>query len=420
MSSAARVSPGLRSAGVVGVAMAGTNLLTYAFILLAAHTLSPREFGVLSSLAGLLALGSAPMLALQAEVGRRTARLGAVEQAEAHRAARATGLRVALVVGAVGVLAAPLVTTSLRLNPWAVACVILALVPTTWLGVELGTLLGASAWPGYAAANLGFGAARVFCGGAGLAVRPDPLGAIAGVAVGAGVSLLVARPLAARASGLDHVAANGPKPSRDPSLARDCLHVVGALLALYALTNVDVLLARMRMTGFEAGLYAAGVVLGRAAFFLPQFVTVIVFPRLAAAADPRALQRRAAAAVLGVGVLVTLAAWLLPRLAVAFVGGGRYDALGPDLWCFAAAGSALSLCHLALYARIARADRRAVRIGWGGVTLLVVAGWLVAPQGPAALALTVAAVGGLVAAVGLRSRPDGDSGETPRRPSPAD
>ena len=78
-------------------------------------------------------------------------------------------------------------------------------------------------------------------------------------------------------------------------------HAAHALIALYALTNLDVLLARAQLTAFDAGLYAAGALVARAVFFLPQAILVAAFPRIVAGA--RNAQRQAVAAVAVLGLL---------------------------------------------------------------------------------------------------------------------
>ncbi len=61
-------------------------------------------------------------------------------------------------------------------------------------------------------------------------------------------------------------------------------HAAHALIALYALTNLDVLLARIQLSAFDAGLYASGALVARAVFLLPQAILVAAFPRIVAGA----------------------------------------------------------------------------------------------------------------------------------------
>ncbi len=95
-------------------------------------------------------------------------------------------------------------------------------------------------------------------------------------------------------------------------------HAAHALIALYALTNLDVLLARAQLSAFDAGLYAAGALVARAVFFLPQAILVAAFPRIVAGA--RNAQRQAVAAVAVLGLLATAFVALFPTLVVAHHG----------------------------------------------------------------------------------------------------
>ena len=60
-----------------------------------------------------------------------------------------------------------------------------------------------------------------------------------------------------------------------------------ALLAFFALSNVDVILARNVLDEHEAGLYAGGLILVKAVLFLPQFVVVLAFPSMSTAGERR-------------------------------------------------------------------------------------------------------------------------------------
>ena len=60
-----------------------------------------------------------------------------------------------------------------------------------------------------------------------------------------------------------------------------------ALLAFFALSNVDVIIARNVLPAEAAGLYAAGLILIKAVLFLPQFVVVIAFPTLSGSSGRR-------------------------------------------------------------------------------------------------------------------------------------
>ncbi|HEV2894596.1 MAG TPA: hypothetical protein VG411_12640, partial [Actinomycetota bacterium] len=102
------------------------------------------------------------------------------------------------------------------------------------------------------------------------------------------------------------------------------------LLGLFLLANVDVLLARHYLDRAAAGRYALGAVVAKIAFWAPQFVVTVIFPRLVGAADPRRLLGGSALLIAGFGGLLAGALALADRvgLVVPVLGGG-YAGLGP-------------------------------------------------------------------------------------------
>jgi O-antigen/teichoic acid export membrane protein len=134
------------------------------------------------------------------------------------------------------------------------------------------------------------------------------------------------------------------------------------VLGLLLLANVDVLLARHFLPAEASGLYAAGAVLTKIAFWAPQFVVTLVFPRLVTAADRRRLLGRSAAVVAAVGAPLVVAAALAPRLAARLSFGEAYLDVGPTLPLFAALGTGLALVQLVLFTGMATADRGMYRL----------------------------------------------------------
>ena len=109
--------------------------------------------------------------------------------------------------------------------------------------------------------RIGFGLSLIL-------VWPTEFAAMAGVALGCWVPVVIGW-WALRRPRVDV-----PHSEGHPGL--ELLREVGtssqALLAFFALSNVDILLARATMSDSEAGLYAAGLIMAKAILFLPQFV----------------------------------------------------------------------------------------------------------------------------------------------------
>jgi O-antigen/teichoic acid export membrane protein len=172
-----------------------------------------------------------------------------------------------------------------------------------------------------------------------------------------------------------------------------------ALAGLYLLTNLDPVLARHYLPAAEAGLYGAGAVLAKAAFFLPQCVVLVVFPRLASSPRPGRTLWAALAALAGLGLLLTAVTRLAGGLAVTAVGGSAYADLAANAWLFVALGSTFVVVQLLLYAQLTAARQHATLAVWA---VVAVEATLVATAAHASLtAVVTAALTTALAAVAL-------------------
>ena len=108
--------------------------------------------------------------------------------------------------------------------------------------------------------------------------------------------------------------------------------------------------------------------------FLPQFVVVVAFPDMSTEANRRAALIRSLGLVAGLGVLGVAATFLLPGLALVFVGGDAYAPIEDQLWAFAVLGTVLSMLQLLVYAVLARSGRRPVLLVWVAFAVVVLLG----------------------------------------------
>jgi O-antigen/teichoic acid export membrane protein len=366
----------LVGSGVIAVAIGVMNVSTYGFTIVSARLLGPRGYGELAALMGLLLVLSVVALGLQATGARRVA---ADPQAR-HRIEHeilTTSYRAALVLAGLCLLATPLVTVLLRLDS-CVTAVLLAVtvLPLTVMGGQSGVLQGERRWLALATVYLAVGLGRFVAGVLALLWRADAATAMLGVAIGAMLPALVGWWALRRPS---HAADRDPGAAevetRPRSLLREVAHNSHALLAFFALSNTDVLIARGVLDDQQSGLYAGGLILTKAVLFLPQFVVVVAFPSMASTRAGRSTHLKGLALVLAIGVATTVGALLLSTLAVTFIGGTEYAEIEPVLWGFAAVGTLLAMIQLMVYNVLARQQRRSVLVVWAGMLALV----LVAP-----------------------------------------
>jgi O-antigen/teichoic acid export membrane protein len=343
------------------VALGAGNGLGYLFNLVASRRLGPEGYGALAALLGVILVGNVLALALQAVVARRTVvarETGATGQAS-DWTVRLT-LRCAAIATAAGLVVALPLSHLLHLgSPLPAIMLGLSLGPLTLVGGQLGVLQGAERFHALAAlyfiANFG----KVGGGVGGVLVADSVTGAMVGTTLGVALSAVVGAALVQRVQ--PHRGTRGGLP---PGLARETARATYSMGALFALANLDVVLARHFLSPRQAGLYAVGAVLAKGAFWATSFVPVMAMPGLA---DP-SRRRRTAGLALGtvvvVGAVLTLLAAAFGEVAVRLVGGSAYVSLADRTWLFAAVGSLLALVQLLIYSRLAGDDRRVALPTW--------------------------------------------------------
>jgi O-antigen/teichoic acid export membrane protein len=260
----------------------------------------------------------------------------------------------------------------------------------------------------YAAMGLG----PLLLGCAALAVEPTAISAMAAVAVGAVVPAVVGA-VALRRTAHDHGA---PPTSHPRSVLAEALRNSHALLAFFALSSCDILVARAVLDDHASGLYAGGLILTKAVLFLPQFVVVLVFPSMSADTSRRRTQAKALGLILGLGLAAVALAAAAPELAVIFVGGAQYAEIATDLWAFAVLGTMLAMTQLEVYAVVARQQAAAVYVLWGGL-LGVLALTILVDSVDSLLAVMVGVLGVVLLGLGLAGRRSPGPGRAPRRPA---
>lgn len=362
-----RVRPGRASAAVV-VALAAANGLGYLLTLVASRRLGPAGYGALAALLGVILVGNVLALALQAVVARRTVVSSA---GSAPGWAGGLTLRCAVAAAGVGLVAAAPLTHLLHLDSPGPALLLAAtLGPLTVVGGQLGVLQGAERWRALALLYLVAAIGKVGGGVIGVLIHDSVTSTMAGTAAGALVASVVGVALVRRPYDVTSRARPG-------GVGRETMRATYSLGALFALANLDVVLARHFLEPRQAGLYAVGAVLAKGAFWLPSFVPVIAMPGLADPARRRNTARISLLTVAATGALVTAAAATMGSLIIRLIGGSAYVSLADRAWLFAATGSLLAVVQLLLYSRLAGEDRRVALPMWTLLALevAVVAIW---------------------------------------------
>ena len=386
----------LTGAGAVTAGSMLANIAAYLLHLPASRWLGPEGYGAFAALLSAQLLVAVPSLALQAVVARELVRGIPGERL------RPLGRRVALLVALIAALAVapvsllldtPLTATAAALAPGPILCL---------LATEQGLLQGAERFRALGIVLATAGAGKVVPAVAVLALGGGVGAALAAGAVGVAVSWL----LAAR------IVAAGPRitsgDARASTVGVSSVLAAGQVqLVMMALTSVDLLLARALLSPEDAGRYALGAVAAKAAFWLPQAVGTVLYPRMADPAGHRGAVRSAVGVLLGIGAVAVAAAAVAAPLVPVLV-GADYQPVAGYLWAFAALGVTLSVLQAFLLATIATDRTIEATIAWCGLVLTVVAVWF-APRdvaGVLAAALGVVVVTTIVAgwrALGTRT-----------------
>ncbi|WGX94603.1 oligosaccharide flippase family protein [Nocardioides sp. L-11A] len=361
----------LRSSAGIAIAMAVMNVGTYGFQIVSARLLGPGQYGALAGVMALLMVLSVLQLGLQATSARRIAadpeHVAAVETSVLR-----TAWRTAFALGLVTIVAAPLVTRLLRLDGLLPAVLLgLSIVPITVMGAQAGVLQGERRWLPLSLVYLAVGVPRVALGLAFLLVWRSETSAMLAVLIASWVPVVVGAWALGR----------HPRPTSSVSeseIRRDVLRETAgssiALLAFFALSNLDVVVARGVLDGHDAGLYAGGLIVTKAVLFLPQFAVVVLFPSMSTGSESRAALAKGLAFLSVLGTACVVATYLLSGLALVFIGGAEYAEVEDRLWMFAVLGALLALLQMLVYAGLASRGAATKYLVGIGVVALVIGG----------------------------------------------
>ncbi|KRF34321.1 lipopolysaccharide biosynthesis protein [Nocardioides sp. Soil805] len=373
------------SAGIA-VAMAVMNVATYGFTMLATYLLGPKDYGALIAAMNFLIVVSVLSLGLQATAARRiSADPGHVAQIE--RSIMRVTHRGAVALGLVLLVLTPAIDRLLRLDSLpTTALIAVAAVPLTIMGGQAGILQGERRWGALGLVYVAAGVPRLVIATTLVVLAPGEFTALLGVTIAFFVPALVGWWALRTARQPGEVS----DTHRGRAIVTECLHNSQALLAFFALSNVDIIVARNVLPDHDSGLYAAGLIITKAMLFLPQFVVVVAFPALATVEERRRALVRSLVLIGGLGLVGTVATWLLAPLAMVFAGGAEFDEIQPYLWLFAIIGTLLSMIQLLVYSVLARQGRWTVLSVW--VALACVVGLGLTRDSIIGLAVTVASV----------------------------
>ncbi|WP_338837074.1 polysaccharide biosynthesis protein [Gordonia polyisoprenivorans] len=420
MATAIRMRGLVGALGSVAAGSMAANLAAYVVYVGAGRWLAPGDYGQFARLLSAMLVLGVPALALQSVIAREVVR------GRGSGLARVTATTVAAVV-VLALVAVPVVVAVARTGAAATAAALAAAPLLVVIAAGQGVLQGLGEFRALAWVLGAVGIARsvpmlvAFAFGAGptwgLAV--GTLGTAVAAAVVWSAVGVVRRADTGRTRRLPGV--NGANPDTTTGVsAAGVLRASQVQLVLIVAVSIDLLLSGTVLHPDDAGVYALGAVATKAAFWLPQAIGVVFYPRLADPARSRTALRQAVAVVASIGAILTVAAAALGPL-VPLVVGDAYRPLVGLLWLFAYTGSAMAVLQVLLLSAIAADRTRASAVTWlvVGIEVIVivcVVDSVVALAVTAAVAVTAAAVATGIDCVRAMSRTPIEADEV-RRPA---
>lgn len=375
---------------LVGVATMIGNGAAFLLSMVAARVLGPSEFGAFGALIGILLILATVGISTQALAARRVATAGtdrADVEGQLIRLAALVGSGIA--VG--GVLAAWPLGAIFSIPALAVASGIASLGFVIFGSAAMGIAQGREEHIRFSVSFISLNGSRAIGGIIGVLALSSVVGAGIGVLVGCAVGAFIAYRRVCPGAWATKV--------RD-GIGVELSHIVHALMVLFTLTNVDVLLARLFLSDTGSSEYSVGVLLAKIAFFLPNAVVIVLFPKMSGQNSRRPVLIATALTAM-VGIAITLVAYFLGSLVVRILGGVQYESMAGDMWLFALEGSAFALVQVLLYSRLAAQDRKAVIAVWAALISLVAIVVLWRNDSLVQIVTTVVGVSLALAVVGL-------------------
>jgi O-antigen/teichoic acid export membrane protein len=375
----------------VGAATLVGNGSAYLLSMISARILNQADFGALGALLGLLVIIATLGISTQALTARRVSTATGAARTDVEGQAIRLSIFVGFAIIAGAIIAAWPISVIFSIPIIAVLTGVSSLAFVVVGSAAMGIAQGREEHLKLSFAFIANGMGRALGGIIGVVVLQSVVGVGIGVLIGCAVGAVISYRLICPGT-FSHKLRDG--------ISVEFGHVAHALIVLFTLTNIDVLLARIFLTEDLSGEYSVGVLLAKIAFFLPNAIIIVLFPKMSGGDTTRAVYIATGLTAI-MGLFITLISLFAGDLVIRILGGAQYTELGSEAWMFALEGSAFALVQVLLYARLAAQDRRAVLAVWGALVVLavVVAGWR--HDTVAEIVTTVVGVSLVLAVVGL-------------------
>ncbi|MEU1995482.1 polysaccharide biosynthesis protein [Nocardia gamkensis] len=385
------------------------NVAGYLLQLLAGRWLGVTGYSEFASLLAVQLLCAVPALALQNVVARELVR-GA-----GTAALRGLQWRCAVIVALAAAALVPLVAVTLNVGVAATAAALGAAPALVLLSGEQGMLQGGRRFRALGTVLGAAGIARVAPALVILALGGGATLALWGAACGVAVAALLARIVAGAPSARVRAVEAGEVAAAPGVLP--VLRAAQVQAAMMALSSADLIVVRIVLDDVDASRYALGTIATKIAFWLPQAVGVVLYPRMAQPTHSASAIRAALAVLSGIGLVAVLGAALAAPLAP-LLAGEDYAPIQGLLWVFALHGALLAVLQGAVLSAIAVDRTSLAMVAWLGLAVEVTLMLSLARSVPALIitAVSVAATTTFVVAVIVLRAADHTARPGPLRP----
>lgn len=330
------------------------NLGNYAFFLLAGRILGPEDYGLVAALLSAALVIQTPFMSLAAALARVVG--GGVDRgAGVYALALRRALAVTTVAGA-GVALAIVVAGAVddRVPTGPLLATEATLLPAAILPLALGQLQGEHEFGRFATGMASFGLPRPVALAILAALGLGIYAALLGTAVTAFIAAAVA---VGFTMGPARAAPADPGAASWRAFSGSLVPFTVGIAAISALTNVDVVAAKLALGGDEAGVFAASAIIAKSVLVAPQAIATVALPRVAAwhsAGRPTSPLLAAATGVAVAASLLAVAAAAIladPIMRITF--GDEFAGGARVLAEFTAASALMGLLIVLLYHQLA-------------------------------------------------------------------
>lgn len=345
----------------VGAATMVGNGAAYLVSMVAARVFTPSDFGAFSAMLNILVIVSTLAVSLQALTARRVSVAAPADRPVVEGQAVRLSVMVGVGIAVVGALASWPLSGALAIPYFALSLGLTSLGFIVFGSAAMGIAQGREEHIKLSIGFISNGVGRAIGGIVAVILIGTLVGASAGLLVGCAVGAVIAYSVIARGTW---------SKTLERGWVPEYAHIAHALIVLFTLTSIDMILARVFLDADHSGEYGVGVQLAKIAFFMPNAIVIVLFPKMAAGGSRRAVLV-ATGLTATLGVLITAVSWVFGDLVIRILGGTQYPDLGSDAWLFALEGSAFALVQVILYGRLAAQDKRAVAAVWAALVTLV-------------------------------------------------